>query len=344
MQRWVFIALLWAGYAAVAQGRPSSPSATETLHARSTLVLVPTLVRDSAGDLVPGLKAGDFRITDNGIEQKVSLLDAPELQPIAILAIVQTGGAAARQFENYRTLTTMLDYLGGAARHEVGVLTFDSRPEDIWTFTPNAGELADAFLHPVAGDHGAAVLDAVDYGIGLLSKEPPGMRRIILLLSQPQDDGSKIDAEDVVRHLGEHNITIFSVSFSPEQTWLKDQFTKPRQGNPPYRMSPDHAPILYTFNLSAPLAEALKAMRLDTAAEIATLSGGEHVRFGDRRSLDQHLATLANHIPNRYLLSFQPSSDTPGFHTIQVRVLRQPSALDVSARAGYWSDAPDTAK
>jgi hypothetical protein len=162
---------------------------------------------------------------------------------------------------------------------------------------------------------------------------------MMLLLSQPQDDGSKAKAEDVVRHLGENNITICSVSFSPEKAWLKDQFTKPRQENKPYQMSPDHPPILHTFSLSAPLAVALKAMRQDAAAEIATLSGGEHARFEDRRSLDQQLAAIANHIPNRYLLSFRPSSDAAGFHAVGVRVVGQSTPLEISAREGYWSAA-----
>lgn len=343
MTRWGVMALLCAGYAAFSQGVAPASSATQTIHARSTLVLVPTLVRTASGELVTGLHPSDFVVTDDGVEQQISM-DTVERQSVTILIVMQTGGCAPRQFDNYRSLTTMLDYLAGQSRHQAGVLTFDSQPEDVWAFGSDTEGLKDAFVHPEAGDRGAAVLDAVDYGIGVLSKEPPGTRRIMLLLSQPQDDGSKAKPEDVVRHLGENNITIFSVSFSPEKTWLKDQFTKPRQENPPYQMSPDHPPILHTFNLSAPLAEALKAMREDAAAEIATLSGGEHARFDDPRSLDQQLATVANHIPNRYLLSFQPSSDRPGFHAIRVRVPGQTTPLEISAREGYWAAAPGPSK
>lgn len=343
MRRWVFLALLWASYLAIAQTGPLSPPATQTLHARSTLVLVPTLVRTSAGELVTGLHASDFVVTDNGVPQKLTL-ETVERQPVAILVVMQTGGSAPRQFENYGRLATMVDYLAGDSKREAGVVTFDSRPEDVWSFTSKPDDLADAFAKPVAGDHRAAILDAVDYGIRLLSTEPASMRRVLLLLSQPQDDGSRVSAEDVVRRLGENNITIFSVNFSPGKTWLKDQFTRPREGNAPYQISPDHPPLLYTFNLSTPLAQVIQAVRRDTAAEIATLSGGEHVRFDDRHSLDQQLAEIANHIPNRYLLSFHPSSPAPGFHVIQVRVVGQSTPLEVSAREGYWSDAPDAVR
>jgi VWFA-related protein len=326
-------AALFAAHLAFAQNPVSPPTAE--IRTSSTLVVVPTLVRSDSGELVFGLHANDFSVTDNGIEQKVTL-EEMERQPVSILVVMQTGGAAPRQFENYRELSTLLNAIGGSAKHETGVMTFDSAPEDFFPFVSNAARLKDAFIHPHEGDHGAAVLDAVNYAIDLFKDKPATTRRIILLLSQPQDNGSKTHAEEVVRRLGENNITIFSVTFSPEKTWMKDQFTRERQENPPLPM-PDHAPILHTFSLSTPLGVALKAMREDTAAEIASLSGGEHVRFGNARGLEEQLSLIANQIPNRYLLSFSPTSNAPGFHALQVRVKNQTTPMSVSARTGYWA-------
>ncbi|WP_187290241.1 VWA domain-containing protein [Terriglobus saanensis] len=333
--RWV--AVLFAAHLTFAQN-PVPP--TTEIRTTSTLVLVPALVHSAAGELLLGLNANDFIVTDNGVEQKVALEEV-ERQPVSILVVMQTGGAGQRQFEYYRNVPTLLDAMGGSAKHETAVMTFDSAPEDLFPFVSNPARLKQAFTHPHAGDHGAAVLDAVNYAIDLFKGKPAGTRRIILLLSQPQDHGSKVHAEEVVRRLGENNITIFSVSFSPEKTWLKDQFTRERQGNPPYKMTgrPD---IIGTFSLSTPLGVALKAMREDAAAEIASLSGGEHARFDDTRSLEEQLALIANQIPNRYLLSFSPSSNAPGFHALKVQVKGQADPVSVSARTGYWSSA-DTA-
>jgi hypothetical protein len=44
---------------------------------------------------------------------------------------------------------------------------------------------------------------------------------------------------------------------------------------------------------------------------------------------------LANHIPNRYMLSFRPTSDQAGFHALEVRIPSQP-ALQIAARTSYW--------
>lgn len=98
--------------------------------------------------------------------------------------------------------------------------------------------------------------------------------------------------------------------------------------------------MLHTFDLETPLLKALNAMRKDTAAEVATLSGGEHIRFVDKHSLEQQMSLLANHIPNRYLLCFRPTANTLGFHTLHLDLPAHTEPLDISARTSYWSTPP----
>jgi hypothetical protein len=136
--------------------------------------------------------------------------------------------------------------------------------------------------------------------------------------------------------LGENNITIFSLTFSPEKTWLKDQFTKPRAEAPPYQMSPDHPPILHTFDLMTPLVQAINAMRKNAASEITSLAGGESLPFADEKSLASQLSLVANYIPNRYILTFHPTSNREGYHSLQVRVRNHPE-FHIDARTSYWS-------
>lgn len=333
--RWVLASLMLSTFV-YGQAIPGAPSdVPPAITTTSNLVVVPTLVRAPTGELVQNLLARDFKLRDDGVDQQVSLDDG-ERQPLSIVVLMQTGGAAGREFPFYANVPTMLDAMSGSSAHHAALVTFDSRPEELWSFTSKTDSLQEGFTHPEQGDFGAAIYDAVNFGVDLLSRQPPNTRRVLLLLSQLQDVGSKSRVEDVVRRLGENDITIYSVAFSPEKAWLKDQFTKPRNGNPPYRMSDDRAAILYTFNLDTPLRMAIRSMRNNAAAEIASLSGGEYVQFNQKHDLEISLGDLANHIPNRYMLSFQPSSQTPGLHALQVSIPRQPS-LNVSARTSYWS-------
>jgi VWFA-related protein len=308
----------------------------ETLHSTTTLVVVPALVETDAGKLIPNLRASDFVLTDNGVRQTVAIEEV-ERQPVAVVVLVQTGGAAARQFQNYKGLATMIDALTGSAPRQVAMVTFDSRPEAASDFVSDVDQLKEDLTHPGAGNSGAAILDAVNYGMDLLEQQPAGVRRVLLLLSQTHDDGSKAQPDRIVRRLGETNTLICSVTFSPEKQWLKDEFTHERHENPPYEFSPGLPPLDHTFSLSKPIGEAMQAMRKDTAAEVANLSGGESLPFGNQADLERQLATIANHLPNRYILTFRPSSSEPGFHTIQVQLANQAIAATVKARTSYWS-------
>ncbi|MES2392846.1 MAG: VWA domain-containing protein, partial [Acidobacteriota bacterium] len=82
------------------------------------------------------------------------------------------------------------------------------------------------------------------------------------------------------------------------------------------------------------------AARSNAAAALATLSGGESFGFDNRHDFDNQLNLIANHIPNRYLLTFTPTSRQPGFHTLQVQLPNQPD-LKISARSSYWLTAPN---
>jgi VWFA-related protein len=328
---------VWWLLAQVAVAQTAPPG---TIQSNSTLVVVPTLVQTASGELVPNLRAADFLLTDNGVAQKVSLEEV-ERQPVAVVVLMQTGGAAARQFQTYSGLTAMLDALTGGAPHQVALVTFDSRPEGASDFVTDVADLKEDLTRPVAGDGGAAILDAVGYGVGLLEQQPASIRRVLLLLSQRHDDGSKARAEEVVHLLGETNTVIYSVTFSPEKTWLKDQFTRERHENPLYEFSPGLPPLDHTFNLDGPVRVAMRAMRTDTAAEIATLSGGESLPFDNKADLARQLNVLTNHIPSRYTLTFRPSSTEPGFHTIKVQVIAAPVPLTVRARKSYWATGPE---
>jgi VWFA-related protein len=307
-----------------------------TLQANATLVLVPALVRNAESASTPVLRARDFLLTDNGVAQ-TARIDDTERQPLSILVVLQIGGDALRQFGSYRTLGTMVANLARNPASEVSLLTFDSQPEELYDFAPGVAGLEDELKSPAPGDHGAAVLDAVNAGIDALRVRPAGKRRVLLLISQEHDEGSVAKDNDIVRRLGESNITIESLSFSPEKDWLKDQFTKERHENKPYQFSPDMPLLLHTFNLDVPLREAIHAMRENTGATVAKLSGGEAFAFDTKRGVDGNLAELANDFAATYMLSFRPSSTQSGLHTLRVSVPAHPE-FTVSARSSYWME------
>lgn len=326
-----------------------------TLHTTTTLVVVPTLVQTSTQDIAYSLTASDFVLTDNGIPQKINL-EPTSTQPLSLVLLMQTGGSAIRQFPNYRNLKTMIDSLlesGAASEHapnQISIANFDSQLEGVSPFTSNLAEWTDAINHPEPGDRGAAILDGLAYALSLLKDQPATNRRAILLISQPTDDGSKTSLKEILRTTAETNTTIYSITFSPEKTAFKDAFKNGSgHANPPLvigpinpgNANPANPGFSAYFDLGAPLKLALGAMRKNFAAEIASLTGGETATFDNQHELDESLSTVAMHIRNRYVLTFQPASATSGLHALQVRIPSHPE-LTIIARTSYWSSQPQT--
>ena len=80
-------------------------------------------------------------------------------------------------------------------------------------------------------------------------------------------------------------------------------------------------------------------MQKNVPETVARLTGGEYFKLGDAKSLETSLTAISNHMPNRYVLTFQPQSPHPGFHFITLR-LRDNTDLKISSRYGYWADTP----
>lgn len=307
--------------------------AQTTLHTTTTLVVVPTLVQTAGTEPVFSLTASDFVLTDNGVPQKVTLEEETK-RPLSLVVLMQTGGIARGQFPSYVNLETMLASLLGGAPNKVSIVNFDSRPEAASPFTSNVAQWSEAINHPDQGDSGAAIFDGISYALDLLKKEPASNRRAILLISQEHDDGSKTQMKDIVRDLGETNTAIYSVTFSAEKTAARQAFKDPAHLNPPIDIGAGS--FQGYFNLSAPLALVLGAMRKNLSAEVANLSGGESMSFDGRGELEQDMNVLSNHIRNSYILSFYPTSTEPGLHTIKVQLAHHPEMI-VSARTSYWA-------
>ena len=362
---------------APAASRPSAQS-SPTLRTDANVVLVPALVRNAKGELVFTLKAGDFRLTDDGIEQPLTLDQDTDSEPLALVVAVQTGGAGKAKLERYRNLGPTIGDVVAGVPHRVAVVAFDSTARVVQEFSPDANEAGAALNDLDPGDKGAAILDSLKFSMDLLSKQPSNYRRVILLISETVDHGSQTRLNDALRAISDTNTAIYALSFSSGKSEAENYgfhelpVHKTEDGgiapgnaypNPPHGcMGKDPDPDATTnkgvqfydclTQLLPPLALAkMAAIRVSDArkrnvpATVAELTGGEYFKFENSRSLVIGLLTISNHVPNRYALSFRPQSPHPGFHSVELKLKSYP-ALRVAARSGYWvdGDGPDAVR
>ena len=298
----------------------------QTFYSRSNIVLVPALVRNQSGDLVYGLQAKDFILEDNGVVQSLRLDQPEDPEPLSIIVAVETGRKAEHEFPRIRGLSSMLNPILEEPGTEIALVTFDSQIQLLQDFTSDGGLIEQKLNHLRPGDDGAIVLDTVNYCVGLLNKVPEGRQRVLLLISEPRDHGSKAARiNNVVTLIGNSNITIYSLVFSPALTSAQRRLRGADTedvGAPP-------------VDVYALLQLAQAAMKKNTSKAIASQTGGEYELFDSQKEFEARMIDFTNHLHNRYLLSFQPSDPQPGLHQIRLR-LKHPAGAAILARPSYW--------
>jgi VWFA-related protein len=302
----------------------STPGPETTIRVQTSEVLVPTLVQLPSGEIVYGLGPRDFQLLDNGVQQLLHVDDDLDNEPVSVVVAVERGRMAALEFDKIDRLAPLIDLFLGDGSSEAAFVSFDSKPQLVVPFTRDADRLGRALTRLEPGDGGAAILDTVGYSVKLLEDRPKDYRRVLLLVSETRDHGSRdVDPRRLVEQIGISNTLVLSVSFSPSKALLLRDLKHGGQG----------ATI---GDLLTPLMMAIQAVRKNVAKEIATMSGGEYAPFTTERGFEGRVQEVAKHARNRYLLSFRPTDDTPGLHMIEVRLTRDLGAR-VVARASYWA-------
>lgn len=306
-----------------AQSAPSAQGDQPTIRVNAREVLVPTLVEKPDGDVVYGLKPSDFVLEDNGVAQKIRVQEEMDTAPVALVVAVEQGGASALEFDKVAKLGPLLDLFLSDGRGQAALVGFDSHPRMLHDYTHVEEELDEALKRMQPGDGGAAILDTINYSVDLLAEQPKEYRRVLLLISEERDHGSKHTQPDaLIKKIGQSDVLVLSVSFSPSRAeFLHDM-----------KDSGDER----TLNMMSALVMAVKAFKKNVAKEIAKESGGEYETFTGDKRFEQRVAEAAKHVRNRYLITFSPSDSSPGLHTIHVKMAQDFGAVRIVARANYW--------
>ena len=346
--------LLGIGVGACAQEPPSASPPTLTVETR--LVQVPALVTTKGGEIVYALTAPEFVVTDNGVAQAARLEEDTDSEPLALAIVVETGGAGAGHLKDYAGVGAVLDGFVGGVEHHVAVIGVDSAPQLLlpWTGDVDAAGATLAGLH--AGDQGAALLDGVRFAVDELRKQPVSYRRAILLLSETVDGGSETTIDDALRAISDANTVVYAMGFSSARAAVRHEASKLSNATPgPAKgcLSKEGADAEYEGHYSKQVLDCISqllppvrlgtmaflaardGLRTNVAESMATLTGGDFVKFKDGKGVQKGLIAMTKQVPNRYVLSFRPTDASEGLHALKVELPGRPG-LEVRYRTEYW--------
>jgi VWFA-related protein len=297
-----------------------------TFKTQAPLVVVPVTVSTKNGERIFDLKKEDFQLLDNGHEQDVTVETWGTYEShVSLVVVVQTSTLSKAALLKVKKVASMLDTLTGEGG-EVAVISADSDVQTLLDFTKTWEDVQETFekLHPSGGNNGH-ILDGVDSAITLLAAKPQGQRRLILLLSEARDRGSKAKASAVLTRAEKNNVTIYTASYSAYVTPFTAKASE---------LQPQGAAGLDILGLLVEIAQSAKK---NVGKTLAEYTGGRQLSFETLRRLEDDLSEIGKEIHSQYQLSFVPATEeSPVYHSLTLTV-KHHADLVIRARPGYWN-------
>lgn len=333
------------------------PNAHGKLKVQVALVNLPVTVRDGKGKMVHNLDAADFRITDNGVEQKISHFDLGG-DPVSVVILIETSSRIDPILPEMRKTGIIFTQTVMGREGEAAVVGFNDGVDKLQDFTSDADTIENVVTHLQTGTSGSKLYDAMAIGVDMLASripqptaENPGKRRVMLVMSETVDAGSEAKLGEVLRKAQLANVVIYSVGLSTTRSELHSEprHKGPDPIAPPGIMTlpppPGRAPIPgseATSNAVDLLGIAIWAVQhadnkiKDHAMDVACIAtGGAHLSTYKNRSIENAIDEIGGELHSQYTISYAPTgTNGTGYHEIKVQVDRK--NLKIRAKPGYY--------
>lgn len=291
------------------QSQGSNTQTDQSHHLKSVvdLVVLHATVVDDKGQFVPGLTGNDFRVFEDKVEQKISVFSKEDI-PVTMGLVIDNSGSMKEKRPQVNAAALSFVRTSNPA-DEVFVVNFNDEyyldlDED---FTSNPQELHEA-LERIDTRGSTALYDAI---IGSLDHLKKGHKdkRVLLVITDGDDDASRKDFSYTVKAAVESNAVIYAIGvFSDEDR--KNQ----------------------------------KKMVRKSKKELTTLaeSTGGLAFFPDRlEDVDPVCVQVARDIRNQYTLGYYPTNEAKDgtFRSVKVELnaSKAHEKLSVRTRTGYYA-------
>jgi VWFA-related protein len=336
-----------------AKGQGAS-AASFTMRARVNFVLVPVTVKDSQGQLVAGLTWHDFQIYENGVQQTLTFFTEDPF-PLSVAFVIDQGlpadtmrrvnqalsglqGAFAPYDEvsvyTYASHVSQATGFTGAQSNRLSVtLERVKSPGDYLEVPTNTGPLAegpilngqyvDPNTTPLHNGNFIGIIpkeqhvlnDAIFRAATDLSQRSRGRRKLIYVISDGKNQGSKVSYKEVVRYLLTNQIAVYGTVVGDSALPIVGFLDR------------RHIPLQMNDNI---------------LPEYAGVTGGGIDSELSTNAIERSFGKISEQVRDQYTLGYNSHLSTldSRFRHIEVRVLRP--NVNVIAKQGYYPTATAT--
>jgi VWFA-related protein len=333
------------------QGAQQKPL-DQSIRVRVNLVNTPVIVRDTKGELVLDLVDKNFRIFDNGVEQKLEGFDMGG-GPLSVVIVMETSSRIQALFPALRRTGVLFTQTVLGENGDAAVIGYDDQVNHLHDFTSDHDAIDKTIANLQAGTSGTRLYDALASAVGMLQKRPETQRRVIITVAEAVDSGSEEKLGQVLRDAQLANITIYSVGLSttaaemrgPQKSGAPPSATPPGVfGRPPIPGTPQtptteeqRSGNMDLMALAAWIVQHAEATVKERPLELATAAtGGSYQSTVKDASIEKAIDEIGGELHAQYTISYRPAgTNTAGYHEIRVQVVDRRN-LTVRSRPGYY--------
>jgi VWFA-related protein len=312
------------------------------------LVTIPVSVTDRYGKFEPFLTKRDFRIFEDGVEQRIESFESVSM-PFHVVLVLDTSMSTRFKHEDIQDAAfTFVNQL--REDDKVMVMSFDSRVKTHCEFTNDREELREAIYRTRSGGS-TKLYDAVKQVLAEKLSRIEG-RKAVVLFTDGVDTSSRTTASNTLDLVEEADALVFSVRYDTEERGQRGPWGTPGGRTPPVGWpSPNPRgrgrwPFSQLFGQLAgqwpqgripqPQSDSDEYQRAERyLQELADRSGGRVYKGDTMSGVADAFARIAEELRYQYRLSYYPTNSNRDGMMRKIKVRVEKPDLVVRARSGY---------
>ncbi|HEX8338499.1 MAG TPA: VWA domain-containing protein [Pyrinomonadaceae bacterium] len=321
----------------------------EVVRVNAALVTVPVSVLDRDGRFIGGLRQEDFRVLEDGVEQRIAYF-APVEQPFTVALVIDTSGSTRFKLEDIQDAAiAFLDQLRPADR--VIVVSFDDSVRVLSEATSDRDRLRAAIRRTHTGG-GTRLYDAVELVINEQLRRVQGRKAVVLFTDGVDSSSRQASFQSTLEEAVELDAMIYPIQYDTYVAsgnggggWPGPNRQPRRRGNTGW--GDILGDILSGGNVrigrggggggggGAGTTREDYQRGGEYLRRLAEATGGRHHDAQDINNIEQAFTNIAEELRRQYSLGYYPSRQSQSDERRQIRVrVRRPN-LVVRARDSY---------
>jgi Ca-activated chloride channel homolog len=312
----------------------------DVVRIETNLVTVPVSVLDRQGRFIADLKRDQFKVMENGVEQKIAYFEPTE-KPFTVALVLDTSGSTIfHLWEIKEAAIAFAKQLRPQDR--VLVVTFDEMVMLLTEATNDLNVVTEVIQRNARTGFSTRLYDAIDLVIKERLNKIDGRKAIVLFTDGVDTSSYQATYQTTLREVDERDVLIYPIQYDTTDYMAATQrpsnvtiTTQNSSSNWPF---PSRSSSQVTYSNPTIQGAPTKADydRADQFLhQLADKTGGRLFQANDRTQLTDAFSKIAEELRYQYSLGYYPQTalETGERRVIRVRV-DQPN-LAVRARESY---------